>query len=59
MERGNVQTRTGAASAKKKSLFQKTDRAQRPGPREEYDQLRNTISYTWCKEDAARWTYRT
>lgn len=35
MERGTVQTRTGAASAKKKSLFQKTDRAQRPGPREE------------------------
>lgn len=40
MERGAVQNRTGATS-EKKSLFQKTDSAQRPGPREEYDQLRN------------------
>lgn len=41
MERGAVQNRTDTASEKKKSLFQKTDSAQRPGPREEYDQLRN------------------
>lgn len=41
MERGAVQNRTGTASEKKKSLFQKADSAQGPGPREEYDQLRN------------------